>query len=82
MLMADEKTFSSIQAALEDREQTAVEERAAIKMPEIAKTGLVPAIVWHLGVMRQDQPIIFWLGLAALVWNGVTFVIWAVKGIL
>lgn len=82
MILVDEKTFSGIQTALDAREQLSIEDRAAQPMPVIAKTGLVPAIVWHLGVMRQDRPIIYWLGLAALVWNGVTFVLRSVRGML
>lgn len=82
MILVDEKTFTGIQIALDDRERLSVEARADLPMPEIAKTGLVPAMVWHLGAMRQDEPMIFWMGLSALAWNGVTFLVWVMRGVL
>ena len=59
----------TINLALAQRRSMATEERRGFHPPKVADSSLRTAFLWSLGAIRQDNPVLFWVGLCAAATN-------------
>ncbi len=59
----------AVREALARRQLLAGDERRASRPPEITQTSRRAALLWVLGVLNQDNPVLLWVGLVAAASN-------------
>lgn len=59
----------SIREALARRQRLTGDERRAFQPPEITQSSRRAALLWVLGVLSQDNPLLLWAGLVAAASN-------------
>jgi len=69
LLKVRSEDAKTIGLALAHRRSMASEDRREFDPPKVAGASLRAAFLWSLGVIRQDNPVLLWVGLGAAATN-------------